>query len=125
MKDLGQESGANGAGEPLVTPGPCMWNAEIRAHAMTRESAIRRLIKTDEDAIKHNWEDAKQGPVIWGHMSTQSGIVIEPLDIDDGMPGLGWPRGRLMLERRFEQLKTELAEVGAKLGFKIEFGNPR
>jgi hypothetical protein len=91
-----------------------MWTAKIQTYAMTREAAIDTLKTAFEDAIKTNFEDANKGPVIWGHMSRQSGIVIEEVDMATART-LGWPEGRMMQEMRLAQLKMETAELEREL----------
>lgn len=48
----------------------------LTAYAMHRDAAIETFERAWKDAKKTKFEDANTGPVIWGHLSRQSGLEM-------------------------------------------------
>ena len=87
-----------------------MWIAKLVAHGMSREAALEVLTSAFNDAVKTNYEDANNGPVMWGRSGRTSGLTIEEMDMMEVMTP-GFPEGRLRFERKRERLRAELEEV--------------
>jgi hypothetical protein len=69
---------------------------KLEAHAFTREAVIETFKRAYKDAFKTDFEDANSGTVIWGHMSRQSGLVLESVPTETlmapGFPQSGYAR---------------------------------